>query len=291
MERAARRCRPSSRPPRRESSPRPRASRATTARTFQRLGLNAIWAPSLEVGPEDGGAMGTRAFSDEPDQVAAYAQAAVEEYARRARAGGARALPRPRRGGDRRPRRAPPNVGLTAEELRTRDLVPLPRRDPRRRAGDRRRPRAVRRPTTSSTPASQSRAIVIEPAARPARLPRPGDRRRPDAARDHHDHRTCPRPRCASIAAGVDMVYVPGPEAAGRRDLRRAAGRGASGGGIPRRPDRRGADAHPGREVRPRAAARASAGRRRRRSSSAGRSPGERARLPSTGRRRRRRPS
>ena len=144
MERAARRCRRSSRPPTPRASPRAPRSRATTARTFKRLGLNAIWAPSLEVGPEDGGAMGTRAFSDEPGQVAAYAQATVGASTRDARvlaaAGrfpglGAAAVP---------PEEAPPNVGLTRRGAAHPRPRPVPRGDPRGRAGDRRRPRPLR---------------------------------------------------------------------------------------------------------------------------------------------------
>lgn len=95
------------------------------ARAFKRAGLNAVIAtPSLEVGPEDGGAMGTRAFSDEPGQVAAYAQAAVDEYT------DADVLPAPGMfpglgAASTPPEEGPPNVGLTREELRARDLVPF----------------------------------------------------------------------------------------------------------------------------------------------------------------------
>jgi beta-N-acetylhexosaminidase len=86
--------------------------------------MDTIWAPSLEVGPEDGGAMGTRSFSDEPGQVAAYAQSALEEYsaakilsaAGRFPGMGAAAVA---------PEEGQPNVGLSLEELRTRDLVPF----------------------------------------------------------------------------------------------------------------------------------------------------------------------
>ena len=95
-----------------------------TARTWKRLGMNAIFAPSLEVGPADGGAMGTRAFSDEPDQVAAYAQANVQRFTDAgilAAAGrfpglGAAAVA---------PEDGQPNVGLGLDDLRRRDLVPF----------------------------------------------------------------------------------------------------------------------------------------------------------------------
>ena len=181
----------------------------TAGRTFRRLGLNAIWAPSLEVGPEDGGAMGTRAFSDEPDQVAAYAQATVEEY------GDARVLSAAGRfpglgAAAVAPEEAPSQVGLTSEELRVRDLVPY-------RAAIRAGLPAIvvghglYDADDFVTPASQSRAIsqnllrgqlgfrgvaIADDLTLPAvTTTTPA----PDAA-------------VASLRAGIDMVYVPGPE-------------------------------------------------------------------------------
>ena len=182
----------------------------TTARTFRSFGLNAIWAPSLEVGPEDGGAMGSRAFSDEADQVAAYGQTTVEEY------GDARVLAAAGRfpglgAATVAPEEAPAQVGLTAEELRQRDLVPY---------------RAVIRAGVPAivvghglydaddfvTPASQSREIAQNllrgqlgfrglAIADDLTLPAVTTTTEvPDAA-------------LRSLRAGVDMVYVPGPDA------------------------------------------------------------------------------
>lgn len=181
----------------------------TTARTWKRLGLNAIFSPSLETGPEDGGAMGTRAFSDEPDQVAAYAQAQVEEYtdagilsaAGRFPGLGAAAVP---------PEEAPPNVGLSLEELRTRDLVPF---------------RAAIRTGTPAilvghglyvtddfvVPASLSSAVS-------ANLLRGQLGFRGLAIADDltlpaiTTSSSTPEAALRAIAAGLDMVYVPGPD-------------------------------------------------------------------------------
>jgi beta-N-acetylhexosaminidase len=180
-----------------------------TAREFKRFGLNAIWAPSLEVGPADGGAMGTRAFSDEPGQVAAYAQATLEEYSRAdvlSAAGrfpgmGAAAVP---------PEEGQPNVGLTLEELRKRDLVPF-------RA-------AVRAGTPAIVvghglyvtddfvvPASLSSAVSTN-------LLRNQLGFRGVAIADDLTlpavTTSTPTPEAAlrAIAAGLDMVYVPGPD-------------------------------------------------------------------------------
>ena len=181
----------------------------TTARTFKRFGMNAIWAPSLEVGPEDGGAMGARAFSDEPDQVAAYGQATAQEYAdARVLAApgrfpglGAAAVP---------PEEAPPNVGLTSEELRRRDLVPY---------------RAVIRAGVPAivvghglydaddfvTPASQSRAISQNLLR--GQLGFRGIAIADDLTLPAITTTTAPADAAVrSLRAGVDMVYVPGPD-------------------------------------------------------------------------------
>jgi beta-N-acetylhexosaminidase len=182
----------------------------STGRTLKSLGLNAVFAPSLEVGPESEGAMGVRAYSDEPDQVAAYAQTTVEAYRR------AGVLPAAGRfpglgAAQQAPEAGPPNVGLSVDELRARDLVPYRAAV---RAGV---PAIVIGPGLYATddfvvPASQSRAVVstllrgqlgfrglaiaddlTEPAITTSTTP-------PEAA-------------VASIAAGVDMVYVSGDDA------------------------------------------------------------------------------
>jgi len=180
----------------------------TTARTFKRLGMDAIWAPSLEVGAEDGGAMGTRAFSDEPGQVAAYAQSALDEYSRagllsapgRFPGLGAAAVP---------PEEGPPNVGLSLEELRTRDLVPF---------------RAAIRAGTPAIVVGHG-LYVTDDFVVPATL---SSAVSTNLLRNQLGFRgvaiaddltlpavttSTPTPEAAlrSIAAGVDMVFVPGP--------------------------------------------------------------------------------
>jgi beta-N-acetylhexosaminidase len=181
----------------------------TTARTFKRLGLNAIWAPSLEVGSEDGGAMGTRAFSDEPAQVAAYAQAAVDEYKHAGVLSGAGRFPG-LGGAAVPPEEGPPNVGLTLDELRKRDLVPF-------RA-------AVRAGTPAVVvghglyvtddfvvPASLSSAVstnLLRNQLGFKGLAIADDLTLPAITA------STPTPEAAlrAIGAGVDMVYVPGPD-------------------------------------------------------------------------------
>ncbi|MEA2480934.1 MAG: beta-N-acetylhexosaminidase [Thermoleophilaceae bacterium] len=180
-----------------------------TARTFKRLGLNAIFAPSLEVGAPDESAMGVRAYSDEPAQVAAYAQGTIESYrhagilpaAGRFPGLGAAAMA---------PEDGPPNVGLSLDELRLRDLVPW-------RAAIRAGVPAVVighglyvtddfvvAASQSSAIATQLlrgqlgfRGVSIADDLTQAAITR--SMATPDAA-------------LASISAGVDMVYVPGPD-------------------------------------------------------------------------------
>jgi beta-N-acetylhexosaminidase len=181
------------------------------ARAFRRLGLSAILGPSLEVGPEDGGAMGTRSYSSDPAQVAAYAQAAVSAYGR------AKLLAAPGRfpglgAASVAPEDGPPNVGLSLDDLKSRDLAPYRAAI---RAGA---PAIVVGPGLYVTddfvvPASQSSAVardllrgqlgfngvaIADDLTSPAIATTTAV---PDAALN-------------ALNAGLDMVYVPGPDAA-----------------------------------------------------------------------------
>ena len=95
-----------------------------TGRTLRRLGLNAILAPSLEVAPSDQGAMGARAFSDDPLDVAAYASATVPAYAKAGVLAAAGRFPG-LGAAQQAPEDGPANVGLTLDELKARDIVPF----------------------------------------------------------------------------------------------------------------------------------------------------------------------
>jgi beta-N-acetylhexosaminidase len=203
----------------------------TTARAFRALGLNAIWAPSVEVGAADGGAMGTRAFSDEPDQAAAYAQAAANEYARarvlaapgRFPGLGAAAIP---------PEEGPPNVGLSAQDLWLRDLVPY---------------RAVIRAGVPAivvghglyayddfvVPASQSRTVVQQLLR--GQLGFRGVAIADDLTLPAITTTTSvPDAALRSLTAGLDMVYVPGPEPLVRQTYDKLLA-AARGGQLPKR--------------------------------------------------------
>lgn len=88
------------------------------------LGVTALIGPVLDVGPEDGGALGARTFSDRPEAVAAYGRETIEEYAE----AGVLAAPKHFPGlgaANQDTAEGPASVGLTVEELGERDLVPF----------------------------------------------------------------------------------------------------------------------------------------------------------------------
>jgi beta-N-acetylhexosaminidase len=87
-------------------------------------GINTILAPDVDVGPEDGGAVGARAFSDDAQEVADFATAQVRGF----RETGVLAVAKhfPGLGGGSQPtEEGPSTVGFSLKELRERDLVPF----------------------------------------------------------------------------------------------------------------------------------------------------------------------
>ena len=100
------------------------AAAGEAADTLRPLGITALFGPVVDVGPEDGGAVGARAFSDDPERVARYGRAVVREYTE----AGVLAAPKhfPGLGAASQPTDdGPASVGLTVEELGERDLVPF----------------------------------------------------------------------------------------------------------------------------------------------------------------------
>ena len=202
------------------------------ARAFKRVGLNMVFGtPSIEVGPETGGAMGTRAFSDEPAQVAAYAQGAVEEYT------DARVMPAPASfpglgGAATPPEEGPPNVGLSRDELRSRDLVPF-------RAAVRAGAPAIvvghGLYVTDDFVVPASLSLEVSSNLLRGQIGFRGVAIADDLTLPAITTST-PVAEAAlrSIGAGVDMVYVPGPGAV-VEDTYKALLAAAKRGGLPRR--------------------------------------------------------
>ena len=93
-------------------------------RALERLGVNGILAPVVDVAPLSGGAVGRRAFSDSTAKVVPYAEATVEAYDRAGVFAAAKHFPG--LGGASQPTEVgPANVGLSVEELEQRDLRPF----------------------------------------------------------------------------------------------------------------------------------------------------------------------
>jgi len=105
----------------REAGSEARAS----AKNLRALGVNAVLGPVLDVGSsETGSALGSRVYSDNPDELATYAGAVVRAY--RAEHVFSSAAHFPGLGAtDQSTQDGPATVGLGLDELRQRDLVPF----------------------------------------------------------------------------------------------------------------------------------------------------------------------
>lgn len=94
------------------------------ASTLKPLGISGLLAPVIDVGLRDGPAIGRRAFSDDPQLVAAYARALVNTY-RRARMFTAVGHFPGLGTASQSTEEGPANVGQSMDELRARDLIPF----------------------------------------------------------------------------------------------------------------------------------------------------------------------
>ena len=96
-----------------------------SAKSLLALGINAVLGPVVDVGSsETGSVLGSRVYSDEPEEVAAYADRVVRAY--RAEHVFSSASHFPGLGAtDQSTQDGPATVGLGLDELRQRDLVPF----------------------------------------------------------------------------------------------------------------------------------------------------------------------
>jgi len=94
-------------------------------KTLRSLGVNGVLGPVVDVGgTETGSSLGARVYSDDPEQVAAYANASVRAY--RAEHVFSAAEHFPGLGAtDQSTEDGPATVGLGLDELRQRDLIPF----------------------------------------------------------------------------------------------------------------------------------------------------------------------
>lgn len=94
------------------------------ATTLAGLGLNGVLTPVVDVGPPDGVAVGARAFSNDPRDVADYAKAVVDAYRDAGVLSAASHFPGLGSGTE-DTRLGPSQVGAGLDELRARDLIPF----------------------------------------------------------------------------------------------------------------------------------------------------------------------
>jgi beta-N-acetylhexosaminidase len=117
-------------PPAKAPAELPSAAAAETearssASSLRALGVNAVLGPFVDVGgTETGSALGARVYSDNPEEVSAYAKATVSAY--RAERVFSTAGHFPGLGAtDQSTQDGPATVGLGLDELRQRDLLPF----------------------------------------------------------------------------------------------------------------------------------------------------------------------
>jgi beta-N-acetylhexosaminidase len=94
------------------------------ASTLRGLNVTGVLGPVLDVGLESGSALGGRVYSDDPAEVAGYAEAVVGAYRRRRMFGAAKHFPG-LGSADQSTELGPASVGLDLDQLGERDLVPF----------------------------------------------------------------------------------------------------------------------------------------------------------------------
>jgi beta-N-acetylhexosaminidase len=101
------------------------AAQATeTARAMRDLNITGLLDPVIDVGFESGSALGARVYSDDPEEVSAYAEAVVRAYRREQLFGAVKHFPG-LGSADQSTQVGPASVGLDLRQLRQRDLRPF----------------------------------------------------------------------------------------------------------------------------------------------------------------------
>jgi beta-N-acetylhexosaminidase len=183
---------------------------AEAAAALRPLGITGVLAPVVDVGPEDEPALGLRVYSDDPEEVAAFADAAVVAY-RKARVLAA-VKHFPGIGvASQSTEEGPAQVGLSLADLRRRDLIPF------RAAFESGAPavvvsHALYQVDDFTRPASLSRRIVTGLLRRELRF------RGLAVTDDLSDpaitaFTSVPEAAVRAVRAGADMVWISGPAA------------------------------------------------------------------------------
>jgi beta-N-acetylhexosaminidase len=101
------------------------AAQATqTAAMLRGLNVTGVLGPVVDVGSESGSPLGARVYSDEPAEVAGYADAVVRAYRAKRLFGAAKHFPG-LGAADQLTEIGPASVGLDLDDLRKRDLIPF----------------------------------------------------------------------------------------------------------------------------------------------------------------------
>jgi beta-N-acetylhexosaminidase len=95
-----------------------------SGRALRELGITGVLGPSVDVGLEAGSPLGTEVYSDDPEEVAAFAQATVRSYRRARMFSSVEHFPGIG-GADQSTEAGPASVGLDVAQLRDRDLIPF----------------------------------------------------------------------------------------------------------------------------------------------------------------------
>jgi beta-N-acetylhexosaminidase len=100
------------------------AQAAEAAKALRDVGITGILGPVVDVGIPTGSALGARVYSDDPSEVARYADATVTAYRRGRLFSAVEHFPG-LGAADQSTQEGPANVGLGVAELRDRDLIPF----------------------------------------------------------------------------------------------------------------------------------------------------------------------
>jgi beta-N-acetylhexosaminidase len=100
------------------------AEALASGRALRGLGVTGVLGPVVDVGLGSGSALGERVYSDDPEEVAAYARRSVEAY-RTARVFSSAAHLPGLGAADQATQDGPATVGLELDQLRERDLLPF----------------------------------------------------------------------------------------------------------------------------------------------------------------------
>jgi beta-N-acetylhexosaminidase len=206
------------------------AETRAAAASLREANVTGVLGPVIDVGLPQDPALGLRVYSDDPDQVAAYARAAVRAYRRE----GVLSSPSHFPGlgtGSAATEEAPATVGLSVEELAERDLIPF------RAAFKAGAPAvmlssALYAPDDFTVPGTLSRSIATDLLRRRMRF-------RGVAITDDladpaiSTFESIPDASVKAVRAGADMLFISGPPGE-QRAAYVAVLRAVRRGGIPR---------------------------------------------------------